>query len=42
MSFEKINADVKVRCHDFLFPKIDNIEDHPKEPKIAKSQCRVM
>ena len=34
--FEKLNAesaDVKVRCHDFVFPKIDNIRDNPKNQK---------
>ena len=32
-SFEKVNDDLKVLCHDFVFPKIDNIGDPPKTKK---------
>ena len=32
-SFEKVNDDLKVVCHDFVFPKSDNIGDPPKTKK---------
>ena len=37
-----VMTDVKVLCPDFVFPKIDNIRDHPQTPKIAESQYWVM
>ena len=41
-SFEKVNDDVKVLCHDFVFLKIDNIGDRPKNQKNLESQFWVM